>query len=326
MPPAPSSPGLAAGPVAGREVARFNAVRRCDGPPVEPEDDDGGRNLLRSWSCPDAYAVEPGQDGTASALYTGTVAHRRLRPKPHRLRYRVFSLLLDLDEIPALCTRLRLLSHRRFNLFSFDERDHADGSGTSLREWAERHLARAGIDLQGGPIRLLAMPRVLGYGFNPISVWFCYFRNGTIAALLHEVHNTFGERHTYLIPVAPGGEPRTISQSCIKEFHVSPFMAMDMRYDFRIHLPADRLSLVIRGGDTDGPLIVASVAYRRHELTDAALLRAFVGTPLLTLKVIAGIHWEALRLWIKGIKPHPHPSAPDCRVSIVAQPNSMTAA
>ena len=120
-----------------------------------------------------------------SAIYAGTVVHRRLRPKRHRLRYRVFSLLLDIDEVPALCGRLHLLSHRRFNLFSFDERDHADGTGTSLRDWAESHLTRAGIDIEGGPIHLLAMPRVLGYGFNPISVWFCYRREGGLAALLH---------------------------------------------------------------------------------------------------------------------------------------------
>ncbi len=131
-----------------------------------------------------------------SALYEGTVAHRRLRPRRHRLRYRVFSLLLDIDEVPALCAGLRLLSHRRFNLFNFDERDHGDGTGGSLREWVETHLAEAGIDLEVGTIRLLAMPRVLGYGFNPISVWFCYHRSGRLAALLHEVHNTFGERHT----------------------------------------------------------------------------------------------------------------------------------
>jgi DUF1365 family protein len=255
--------------------------------------------------------------GPTSALYAGTVAHRRSRPKPHRLRYRVFSLLLDLDEIPAQCARLRLLSHRRFNLFSFDERDHADGSGTSLRAWAESHLARAGIDLEGGPIRLLAMPRVLGYGFNPISVWFCYRRDGSLAALLHEVHNTFGERHSYLIPVTQADAPGQISQTCAKEFHVSPFMRMDMRYDFRVHPPDERLSLAIQGSDANGPLIVASFAARRYELTDAALLRAFLRTPLLTLKVIGGIHWEALRLWIKGMSVQPHPPAPKCQVSII---------
>jgi uncharacterized protein len=259
----------------------------------------------------------------ASAIYAGTVTHRRLRPQRHRLRYRVFSLLLDIDEIPALCARLRLLAHCRFNLFSFDERDHADGSGTSLRDWAEGHLTRAGIHLNGGPIRLLAMPRVLGYGFNPISVWFCHHRDGGLAALLHEVHNTFGERHTYLIPVATDDTPADINQTCAKTFHVSPFMAMNMRYDFRLHAPDERLSLAIRGSDVDGPLIVAVLAARRRELSDAALLRAFCGTPFLTLKVIAAIHWEAARLWIKGLRPYPRPCAPKCAVSLVEQGNMV---
>jgi DUF1365 family protein len=268
----------------------------------------------------------PGHDDDGvSALYAGTVAHRRLRPKPHRLRYRVFSLLLDLDEIPALSRRLRLFSHRRFNLFSFHERDHGDGSGGSSREWAEANLARAGIDIEGGPIRLLAMPRVLGYGFNPISVWFCHRRDGSLAALLHEVHNTFGERHTYLIPVTQAGARDAIIQHCAKDFHVSPFMAMDMRYDFRVHPPGKRFSLAIQGGDANGPLIVASFAAKRHELTDAALLRAFCVTPLLTLKVIGGIHWEALRLWIKGVRLQPHPPAPRTAISIVKQTTHSTA-
>lgn len=255
----------------------------------------------------------------ASAIYAGTVVHRRLRPKRHRLRYRVFSLLLDVDDIPALCGRLRLMSHRRFNLFSFDERDHADGTGTSLRDWAERHLTRAGIDIDGGPIRLLAMPRVFGYGFNPISVWFCYHRSGGLAALLHELHNTFGERHTYPIPVAPDDDPENINQTCAKTLHVSPFMGTDMRYDFRVHAPDDRLCLAIRGSDAQGTLIVAVLAARRRDLSDAALLRVFLGTPLLTLKVIAAIHWEAAWLWIKGLRLHPRPAAPDSSVSIVGK-------
>lgn len=260
----------------------------------------------------------------ASALYAGTVAHRRLRPKPHRLRYRIFSLLLDIDEIPALCGRSRLLSHRRFNLFSFDERDHADGSGASLRDWAERHLKHAGIDVEGGQILLLAMPRVLGYGFNPISVWFCYRRSGRLAALLDQVHNTFGERHTYLIPTDGSSEPE-ISQTCEKALHVSPFMTMNMRYEFRVHPPDETISLAIRGGDADGALIVACFAARRRELTDAVLLRAFLGTPLLTLKVIGAIHWEALRLWLKGVRLQPRPPAPGNLVSIVTRSNPTAA-
>jgi DUF1365 family protein len=258
-----------------------------------------------------------------SALYAGIVAHRRLRPKPHRLRYRIFSLLLDLDEIAALCERLHLFSRRRFNLFSFDERDHGDGSGASLREWAEGHLAAAGIELKGGPIRLLAMPRVLGYGFNPLSIWFCYFRNGNLAALLHEVHNTFGERHTYLIPVTESYG--VVTQECVKTFHVSPFMAMDMRYEFRVLAPGQRLNVFIEGSDAEGPIIVASYAARRRALTDAALLRVFFLTPLLTFKVVGGIYWEALRLWLKGIKPRDRPPPPERSVSIVMVSNSQRA-
>ncbi len=254
-------------------------------------------------------------DGFASGLYAGVVTHRRLRPRRHKLRYRMFSVLLDIDAIPAICAGIRVMSHNRFNLFSVHDRDHGDGGG-SLRAWAEKHLAEAGIDLDNGPIRLLAMPRVLGYGFNPISVWFCHHRDGRLLALLHEVHNTFGERHVYLIPVSPGDPPLDIRQSCAKSFHVSPFMGMDMRYAFRVHPPDERVSLAIRGDDAQGPLIVAAFAARRRDLTDAALLRVFVTMPLLTLKVMAGIHWEALRLWWKGLRLHPKPPAPARLVSV----------
>ena len=253
-----------------------------------------------------------------SALYVGPVAHQRLRPKPHRLRYRIFSLLLDLDEIPSLAARLRLFSHRRFNLFGFDERDHADGSGAPLRDWVEGHLAIAGISLEDGAIRLLAMPRVLGYGFNPLSVYFCYHRDGRLLALLHQVHNTFGERHTYLIPVTSSDDPAAIRQGCDKAFHVSPFMAMGMRYEFRIRAPDAALNVTIRGVDADGPIIVAALAAERRDLTDAALLGAFLRTPLLTAKVILGIHWEAFRLWHKGMRFHGKPTPPAHAVSIVS--------
>jgi uncharacterized protein len=267
--------------------------------------------------------MKGGASPPISAIYVGAVTHRRLRPKRHRFRYRSFSLLLDIDEIPALCGRLRLLSHGRFNLFGFDERDHADGSGTSLRDWAETHLARAGIHLEGGAIRLLAMPRVLGHGFNPISVWFCYRKDSSLAALLYEVHNTFGERHTYLIPVTETDGPADINQTCAKILHVSPFMTMNMRYDFRVHAPDERMSLVIHGSDADGPLIVAALVMRRKELSDRVLLRVFCSTPLLTLKVISAIHWEAARLWIKGLRPYPHPTAPKCAVSFMEHGNTV---
>jgi len=243
----------------------------------------------------------------ASALYAGTVVHARLRPTKHRLRYRIFSLLLDLDELPTL--NLRLLSHNRFNLFSFHDRDHGDGSVTPLRTQIESHLRAAGYQVDGGPIRLLSMPRLFGYAFNPLSVYFCHRRDGSLMAVLHEVNNTFGERHCYLLPVeGQGGD--VIRQSCPKRFYVSPFMDMAMTYHFRITPPADRVAVAIETSDADGPMLEAVFAGDRQPLTDRTLLRALIAYPLLTLKVVGGIHWEALKLWRKGMRLRPRPEPP----------------
>jgi uncharacterized protein len=244
-----------------------------------------------------------------SALYVGTVMHRRIKPRAHKLRYRVFWLLLDLDEIVQLDANLRLFSRKRFNLFSFRNADHGDGSGVPLRQQAERHLAAAGIDLHGGKIRLLCMPRICGYGFNPLSIYYCYDRGDELVALIYEVHNTFGERHSYLIAVDRGGSG-VLEQHCLKRFYVSPFMDMDIAYHFRIIDPAQRISAVIQCSNAQGPVIVASLSGQRRALTDAALLRVFFTHPLLTMKVIGGIHWEALRLWLKGLRLRPRPPAP----------------
>lgn len=251
---------------------------------------------------------------TASALYFGEVVHARLRPRRHRLRYRVFALLVDLDELKHL--RLRLLSHNRFNLFSLHDRDHGPGEAAPLRGHVERQLAAAGIPIDGGPIRLLCSPRVLGYVFNPLSLYFCHRADGTLAAVLYEVSNTFGERHSYLIPAAPAADG-TVRQSCPKRFHVSPFIAMAMTYHFRLAVPAESLSLRIRETDAEGTLLAASLTGRRAALTDRTLARAFLACPLLTLKVIAGIHWEALRLWLKGVPLHDRPPPPPRPVTVI---------
>jgi DUF1365 family protein len=267
--------------------------------------------------------VEMRATETASCLYTGTVMHRRFKPRAHRLNYRVFWCLLDLDELPYLPTRLRFFSLKGFNLFGFRNADHGDGSDCPLRAQVETHLAAAGIDLKGGPIRLLCMPRLLGFVFNPISVYYCYDRRGVLKALLYQVHNTFGQRHSYLIPVdSKPGEP--LEQRCLKAFYVSPFMDMDIAYRFRVQPPQERVALVIEGSDAQGPVLIASLAGDRQPLTDTALLRAFLSFPLMTLKVVAGIHWEALKLWIKGMRMRPRPPAPS-PLTIVAQPLLRTA-
>jgi DUF1365 family protein len=253
--------------------------------------------------------------GAFSGLYSGTVVHARLRPTRHRLRYRIFFLLLDLDELPHL--RLRLLAHNRFNLFAFHDRDHGDGGGTALRAQIEVHLRAAGYQVDGGAIRVLAMPCLLGYAFNPLTVYFCHRRDGSLMAVLHEVNNTFGERHSYLLPVEDQGTD-VIHQSCMKCFYVSPFMDMAMTYHFRIVPPAARVVVAIETRDADGPVLEAVFAGRRQELTDGALLRAFVAYPLLTLKVVAGIHWEALKLWRKGTRLRPRPLPPANLVTAVA--------
>jgi uncharacterized protein len=249
----------------------------------------------------------------ASAFYAGTVMHQRLRPRRHRLRYRIFSLLLDLDELDGLAARLRLFSRNRFNLFSFHDHDFGDRGPKPLRAQIERHLAAAGIETPGGAIRLLTMPRVLGYAFNPLSVYFCYRRPDGLAAIVYEVSNTFGERHSYVIPVHGDG---AIHQECAKRFFVSPFLDMDMNYLFRVVPPGRRVGIAISGRDAQGPVIVASLFAERAPLSDARLARAFVTYPLLTLKVIAGIHWEALRLWLKGARLRRRPPLPECPITL----------
>ena len=252
-----------------------------------------------------------------SAIYEGHVVHQRMAPRRHRLRYALFQILFDLDELPTLSRRLRWFSHDRLNLFSFFDRDHGDGRNGPLRGYVEETLAGAGIDIAGGPIRVLCMPRVFGHVFNPISIYWCHGSDGCLAAMLYEVNNTFGQRHSYLIPVDRFADQDVTRQSCAKALHVSPFMDMAMAYDFAITAPGKAISTSVNGRTTDGlPMITANFSGVRHALTDARLLRALVVFPLMTLKVVAAIHWEAVKLLAKGLKLNPAPSAPNEAVSV----------
>jgi len=250
-----------------------------------------------------------------SGLYIGQVGHSRTRPAKHVLRYGVFMLLLDLDEAPGIAKALRWFSLGRFNLTSFNARDYGDGSALPLRDQVERRLDKAGLSIKGGPIRLLCLPRVLGYVFNPISVYFCYRPDGTLHAILYEVSSTFGERHIYLIP-AEAGADGDIRQSVEKRLHVSPFMDMDLRYAFRVTPPGERVRIAIEVSDGEGPLLHASFVGARRDLTDGQVLRAWAAHPLLTLKVIAAIHWEAVKIVLKGVRLRSGAPAPPYPVTV----------
>ena len=254
----------------------------------------------------------------ASALYRGDVMHRRLRPRAHRLHYRVFWLLLDLAEIDELDRSLRWFSRNRFNLLSFHDRDHGDGSGAALRPQIEVFLGRAGIDIGKGAVRLLTMPRVLGYVFNPISLYYCHQADGRLAAMVYEVTSTFGVRHAYVIPVPSEDQAAgLIRQGAAKALYVSPFMGMEMDYVFRGHAPGQRLDLTIDGLDAEGVLITAAMSGERRPLQDGQLWAAALALPLMTFKIMAAIHWEALKLWLKGVRLTRQP--PPARDSVTIQ-------
>jgi DUF1365 family protein len=225
--------------------------------------------------------------------------HRRLRPRVHRFKYRVFSLLIDLDELPALA-KLRLFGWNRRGLFSFFDRDH--GAGGDLRGWLDGLLAGAGI-APGGARRVLCYPRILGHVFNPLSVWFCDDENGALKAIIYEVHNTYDEGHAYVFPVTAGDVAR---HDCAKDFYVSPFLTKDCRYHFRITPPGRTAAVAIHETEGGQAILNASFAGERRELTDAALLRLFLRYPLMTVKVVVAIHFEAVRLMLKGIRRHAH--------------------
>jgi DUF1365 family protein len=246
----------------------------------------------------------------AAALYFGDVMHARLKPVGHRFSYRVMSLLIDLDRLGEADRQSALFGVNRAALYSFHEKDHGARDGSSLKAYALRCAAAHGIDLTGGRVELLCYPRLLGYGFNPLSVYFCHRDSGELALVIYEVRNTFGEVHPYVLPVRAGElSDAGLRQEQDKLFYVSPFVPMAMRYHFRVLPPSDTVKLRILETDRDGPLLAATFHGRRRALTSRALLRTFFALPLVSLKVMAAIHWEALRLWLKGARLVPRSNA-----------------
>jgi len=241
-----------------------------------------------------------------SRIYEGTVMHQRLRPVRHRFRYRVFSLLLDLDELPDIARTSWLLRIERLGILSFRAGDHGRRDGSPLKPWALGELAAAGID---GVVRieLLCFPRMWGFVFNPLSVYFAYDADDRMIAVLYEVKNTFGGQHAYALEVSPdaGGPDGRIHHAAEKNFYVSPFIDMEAAYHFSLQRPDETLELVIRETDAQGLFFVASQSGKRCLLTDRALAACLFRNIAMTFKVIGGIHVEALRLWLKGAPYHP---------------------
>lgn len=264
-----------------------------------------------------------------SALYAGHVVHARHRPHAHKMRYRVFSLLLDLDELPLLDKGLRLFGYNRRALMSFHDKDHGIGETGGLKAWVAGHLANADIAMTQDRLRveMLCYPRMFGYVFNPLTVYFCRDRENEdrLVAILYEVCNTFHERHTYIIP-AEGGQDGTVHHSCAKEMYVSPFVPMECTYEFRIQPPADKVLVAINERDGQGDLLFASFAGKRSALGGNALMKALLSYPLMTLKIMGAIHFEALRLWAKGNPIYRHKAAHNRIASSVSVTNATAKA
>jgi len=234
-----------------------------------------------------------------SIIYNGKVIHRRFKPKEHYFKYNVFSLLIDIDELEIIENKIKIFSYNKFNIISFFEKDHGPRDGTSLKEWVIKNLNDIGIDNDRIQIKLFCYPRIFGYVFNPLSVFFIYDENTRLISILYEVKNTFGEQHTYIFKT---DDEKVIVNDCTKKFHVSPFIEMECHYYFRVLKPSDKISVIIDQKDKDGKLLYASQDGKAKELNEKNLLVSFISHPLMTFKIIAAIHYEALKLWLKGIK------------------------
>jgi hypothetical protein len=251
-----------------------------------------------------------------AAFYRMTVMHRRHVAPLYRFIYRIFYLWIDLDRLSEANGLSRWLSVNRWNVWSFYERDHGSKQKPQpLREWAEELLAGVGVDLAGGRISLLTMPRVLGMVFNPISLFYCHHADGSLRAVIVEVNNTFGERHCYLLSNA--GQPMPDNQVWCKDkcFHVSPLFDLVGQYRFTVPAPRERLRVIIHETREGKPLIDATMAGPRVFITNRSIVLQTLKLPFLTLYVLWGIHWQAVKLLLRGAKFHKKPEPPTLEVS-----------
>ena len=235
-----------------------------------------------------------------SAIYNGQVIHKRFKPKVHHFKYKVFSLLIDLSELEILDKKVNFFSFNKFNLISFHEKDHGERDGSSLKLWVQKNLEKNNIQHKDIKIKILCYPRIFGFVFNPLSVFYVYNLEDQLISILYEVKNTFGEQHTYIFKVLK--DSNLIQNNCSKKFHVSPFIDMNCNYFFRLLKPGSKISVIIDQYDSEDKVLYASQDGIRSDFNTKQLIKSYLKHPIMTFKIIIAIHYEAFKLWAKGIK------------------------
>jgi DUF1365 family protein len=235
-----------------------------------------------------------------SSIYNGQVIHKRFKPKVHSFRYDVFSLLIDLSELETLDKQVNFFSYNKFNWISFYDKDHGDRDGSSLINWVQKNLRKNNISTENIKIKILCYPRIFGFVFNPLSVFYVYNSNENLISILYEVKNTFGEQHTYIFRIEK--DANLIQNNCSKKFHVSPFIQMNCNYFFRLLKPGNKISVIIDQYEDEDKILYASQDGIRTDFNTKYLVKSFLNHPLMTFKIIIAIHYEAFKLWSKGIK------------------------
>ena len=231
-----------------------------------------------------------------SCIYNGVVTHTRFKPVKHFLKYKTFSLLIDLDEIDKLDKENLIFSFNRFNIFSFYNKDHGERDGRSLKTWVLKKLKKRNFNQNVNKIKLLCYPRIFGYVFNPLSIFYCY-KDNQLKAIFYEVKNTFNEQHTYIFEIKNNLKSEL---SCKKKFYVSPFMNMNTYYKFKLTKPNEKLFVSIKQLDSKGIVLTAVQQGEKKEFKSKQLITNFFNYPLMTFKIIIAIHFEAFLLWKKG--------------------------
>jgi DUF1365 family protein len=231
-----------------------------------------------------------------SCIYNGIIKHQRFTPIKHSLNYNTFSLFVDLDEIESLTKNISIFSLNKFNIFSFYNVDHGARDGSLLKDWVLKNIKKFNISNNITKIKLLCYPRIFGYVFNPLSIFYCY-ENNDLRAIFYEVKNTFNEQHTYIFKI---NDNEKIEQKCKKKFYVSPFMDMETYYNFKLLDPKEKLSIFIKQTDGQETVLTATQTGDKKEFSFRQLLINFFKYPLMTIKIISSIHYEAFFLWKKG--------------------------